>query len=123
MSRLGRFIAGAGLATSLVLLGAAAASADSHEPSADAIPTGASPESPSASEEAFPPPDPNRYPSLDVPTVPWAYDTDYYFALTRGLERDAGVTNDVARGFAMVGTVIMDLVTLPGAALAGLFGT
>lgn len=123
MRMFGRIIGGVVLAAGVVIAGAAAASAaegQAVEPSITS--TGASPNSPSASEDAFPPPDPDRYPSLDVPTESWAYETDYYFALTRGLTY-AGVESRVARGFAMLGTVPMDIVTLPGAMLAGLWGT
>jgi len=61
------------------------------------------------------------YPSLDVPTKPWAYDTGYFFALTRGLEEEGLSTWQ--RGASMVGTVPVDVVCLPTAALAGLFGS
>jgi hypothetical protein len=122
MVSIGQCIAGVVLATGLVIGGASASGADSHETSVPELDSGASPDSPSASAEAFPPEDPERYPTLDVPGVPWAYDTHYFFALTRGLE-EAGVKSRVARSSAMVGTVVMDIVTLPGAALAGLYGT
>lgn len=66
-------------------------------------------------------PDPARYPQLDVPTKPWAYDTIYFFALTRGLDEERLST--WGRRASMVGTVPLDVVGLPTAALAGLFGS
>jgi hypothetical protein len=99
----------------------AAAAPEEQETTADAVDTGGSADSPSAAANSYPAATPDRYPKLDVPTKPWAYATSYYFALTRGLEAE-GLTG-VRRGFAMVGTVPMDILTLPGAALAGLFGT
>ena len=65
--------------------------------------------------------DPERYPRLDVPTKPWAYDTRYFFQLTRGL-----VEENLApwcRRASMVGTVPLDVAVLPAAAVAGLFGS
>jgi hypothetical protein len=65
--------------------------------------------------------DPARYPRLDVPTKPWAYDTSYFFALTRGLDEE-GLPTWCQRA-SMVGTVPIDVVGLPAAALSGLFGS
>lgn len=68
-----------------------------------------------------PPRDPSRYPRLDVPTKPWAYDTSYFFALTRGLEGEQLAT--WCRRASLVGTVPIDVFGLPAAALSGLFGS
>jgi hypothetical protein len=65
--------------------------------------------------------DPEHYPSLDVPTRPWAYDTGYFFALTRGLEDERLSTWE--RRASMAGTVPLDVMGLPTAAIAGLFGS
>lgn len=65
--------------------------------------------------------DPDRYPDLDVPTKPWSYDTVYFFALTRGLDDEPLST--WGRRASMIGTVPLDVMGLPGAALAGLFGS
>lgn len=65
--------------------------------------------------------DPEHYPSLEVPTKPWAYDTSSFFALTRGLDEETD--SDWGRRASMVGTVPLDVVALPAAALAGLFGS
>ena len=63
----------------------------------------------------------DRYPSLDVPTKPWSYSGHYIFGLTRGLsEEDLPAWE---RGACMVGTVPLDLVGLPAALVAGLFGS
>jgi len=100
------------LAGVLGLLSAGPALADSHEEA------GAEPESQQVYGtnlvEAGP------YVELDVPTEPWKYQTFYFFAATRGLvEEDLNATE---KGFAMVGTITIDVVTLVGAAFAGLFG-
>jgi len=60
------------------------------------------------------------YPELHVPDDGWRYVTDYFFALTLGLEQER--LADWVRYTAMVGTVPADVLTAPGAALAGLFG-
>lgn len=65
--------------------------------------------------------DPEHYPSLDVPTKPWAYDTGHFFALTRGLEDERLSTWE--RRASMAGTIPLDVVGLPTAAIAGLFGS
>jgi hypothetical protein len=65
--------------------------------------------------------DPEHYPSLDVPSKPWAYDTGYFFALTRGLDEERLSTWE--RRASMAGTVPLDVVGLPTAAIAGLFGS
>ncbi|MCH2186089.1 hypothetical protein MK280_09480 [Myxococcota bacterium] len=63
----------------------------------------------------------NRYPSLEVPTQPWSYSGHYIFGLTRGLaDEDLPAWE---RGACMVGTVPLDLVGLPAALVAGLFGS
>jgi hypothetical protein len=59
-------------------------------------------------------------PKLTQPVVPWQYQTDYYFGLTRGLREE--VDSPIGRGCAMVGTIVLDVFILPAAALAGLFG-
>lgn len=65
--------------------------------------------------------DPSRYPYLDVPTKPWAYDTAYFFGVTRGLQdEDLPKWGEWA---SMAGTIPLDVVGLPTAALAGLFGS
>lgn len=51
---------------------------------------------------------------------PWSYNTEYFFGLTRGLP-DAGCTGS-CRPWVIPWTAVTDVVTLPGAALAGLFG-
>jgi hypothetical protein len=61
------------------------------------------------------------YPVLDVPTKDWAYETDYFFGLTRGLSEERLTSTE--KGLAMVGTITYDVISLPGAALAGLFGS
>lgn len=63
----------------------------------------------------------NRYPSLDVPSKPWAYSGHYIFGLTRGLSEED--LPPLERGACMVGTVPLDLVGLPAALVAGLFGS
>jgi hypothetical protein len=65
--------------------------------------------------------DPEHYPSLEVRTKPWEYDTSYFFALTRGLDEETDST--WGHRASMAGTVPLDLVCLPTAAIAGLFGT
>ena len=70
---------------------------------------------------SMPADDPSRHPRLDTPTRPWRYDDRYLFQLTRGLdEEQLSTTAEVA---CMVGTVPVDVVTLPAAAIAGLFGS
>ena len=62
-----------------------------------------------------------RYPNLDVPKKPWSYTGHYFFYLTRGLSE-----NDLPaweQGASMLGTVPLDLVGLPFAALAGFYGS
>ncbi len=51
---------------------------------------------------------------------PWHYNTDYYFGLTRGLPESGAPER--THPYWMVLTIPMDVITLPGAALAGLFG-
>lgn len=61
------------------------------------------------------------YPELDVPHPPWRYDTEYFFGLSRGLFKEevpAGV-----KVVSLVGTVPLDLVGLPFAAMGGFFGS
>ena len=65
--------------------------------------------------------DPYKYPDLDVPTKPWAYDTGYIFGLTRGLSDEDLSTWE--RNASMAGTVPLDVVGLAPAAIAGLFGS
>lgn len=77
--------------------------------------------SPDADATDWASPDPRRYPELDVPTKPWAYDTTYLFGLTRGL--DDLRLSPWGRRASMVGTVPVDVVSLPTAAIAGLFGS
>jgi hypothetical protein len=62
-----------------------------------------------------------QYPVLDVPTKEWEYETDYFFGLTRGLSEERLTSTE--KGLAMVGTITYDVISLPGAALAGLFGS
>jgi len=50
----------------------------------------------------------------------WSYTTEYFFGLTRGLP-DAGCTGS-CKPWVIPWTAVTDVVTLPGAALAGLFG-
>ncbi len=123
-------------AVMLMVSGAATtASADAHAadaPTADApeadAPEASGPDSGVISDvdPATPPAhwaenDPDRYPDLDVPTKPWSYDTVYFFGLTRGLDDEPLST--WGRRASMVGTVPLDVMGLPGAALAGLFGS
>ncbi len=61
------------------------------------------------------------YPRLRVPKQGWHYETSYFFMLTHGLDEEP-ITEDWILWSARVGTVIVDVFTLPGAALAGLFG-
>ena len=63
----------------------------------------------------------HRYPSLEVPTKPWSYSGHYIFGLTRGLSEEE--QSAWGRGASMVGTVPLDLVGLPAALFAGLFGS
>ena len=81
----------------------------------------ASDEQVSAVYGAKPSEDPDRYPELDTPTKPWRYDNRYLFQLTRGLG-DLGLAT-WERVTCMVGTVPVDVVVLPVAAVAGLFGS
>jgi len=55
------------------------------------------------------------------PYEPWHYNTDYFFGLTRGLWEEEGVS-PVLRPVVMIFTLPLDIVILPAAALAGLFG-
>ena len=65
--------------------------------------------------------DPPNSGSGDPEQRGWAYDTDYFFALTRGLEPDTDLSAVGIRWVRPL-TVTMDVVTLPTAALAGLSG-
>jgi hypothetical protein len=51
----------------------------------------------------------------------WAYDTDYFFALTRGLKDDTDLGKVAIRWIRPL-TITFDVATLPTAALAGLAG-
>ena len=51
---------------------------------------------------------------------PWHYNTDYFFGLTRGLPESGA--SERSQPYWMVLTIPADVITLPGAALAGLFG-
>jgi len=78
---------------------------------------------PGASLAAGPQPEPYRerpVPKLTQPHVPWQYQTHYFFGLTRGLSEE--VDSPTGRGFAMIGTITLDVFIVPMAALAGLFG-
>jgi len=130
----------AGSLVALALLCAAgAAAADQHAGSGDT--TEAASSAPDAGAEAMSAPaddrgtlsapapadgyeaahDGDTYPSLDVPTRPWAYETGLFFALTRGLDEQP--LSDWERRASMVGTVPLDVVMLPTAAIGGLFGS
>jgi hypothetical protein len=148
LERVGRFGLGLAMAAALLILsGFAPALADSGEPgmagsaSTEAVATPADPHvekikaveqlaprdptrggvSPDANAADWAAPNPTRYPQMDVPTKPWAYDTSYFFGLTRGLDDEPLST--WCRRASMVGTVPVDVVGLPTAALAGLFGS
>jgi hypothetical protein len=99
----------------------ASTSAPSTQTTAPATSTPNAGVSATANAADWAPPDPDRYPRLDVPTKPWAYDTAYFFQLTRGLGDE--VKSTWGRRASMVGTVPIDVVGLPTAALAGLFGS
>ena len=66
-----------------------------------------------------PDPKPNRV--LEIPHPPWKYDTDYFFGLSRGLFREDVPTGVKAVG--LLGSVPLDLVGLPFAALGGFYGS
>ena len=51
----------------------------------------------------------------------WAYDTDYFFAMTRGLKTDTDL-GPTGQRWVRPWTLTFDVVTLPTAALAGLSG-
>jgi hypothetical protein len=68
----------------------------------------------------LPPPDSGPYAELEMPDEGWRYETSYFFMLTCGL-REEPIKRWV-RNVSMAGTVPLDIFTLPGAALAGLFG-
>jgi len=51
----------------------------------------------------------------------WAYDTDYFFAMTRGLKTDTDL-GPVSQRWVQPWTFTFDVATLPTAALAGLSG-
>jgi hypothetical protein len=75
------------------------------------------------SDEPFvgPKPEGEGYPKLDVPHPPWHYDTQYLFGLSRGLFHEN--VSGAVKGVSLVGTVPFDLVGLPFALVAGLFGS
>lgn len=118
-------------ATALVLASAGLASADqSLEVQAAVDEAVAAMAEQAAAAEADPPPPPEpaqpmeKYevsPSEPSPmNEPWSYNTEYFFGLTRGLPA-AGCTGSCRWGV-VPWTAVTDVVTLPGAALAGLFG-
>ena len=59
--------------------------------------------------------------TVDPEARGWAYDTGYFFYLTRGL-KDGTDLGPVGRRWVRPWTVTFDVVTLPTAALAGLSG-
>lgn len=65
--------------------------------------------------------DPPNFATGDPETRGWAYDTEYFFALTRGLKTDTDL-GTVGQRWVRPWTLTMDVVTLPTAALAGLSG-
>ncbi len=65
-------------------------------------------------------PPPVSGPSIVERDAGWRYDTDYFFGLTRGLP-ESGL-RPRCRPYVVPFTIVLDLVTLPGAALSGLFG-
>jgi len=93
----------------LLLAAAPAVRADSH---------GTSEAEPTAVTETAPEPGPA--PATGESGEGWHYETGYLFGVTRGLP-EAGIRGGW-RYAAMVLTVPFDVVTLPIAALAGLFG-
>ena len=68
-----------------------------------------------------PEPDPKPNPVLEIPHSPWKYGTDYFFGLSRGLFREDVPTGVKAVG--LLGSVPLDLVGLPFAALGGFYGS
>ena len=51
---------------------------------------------------------------------PWRYNTDFFFQLTRGLPESGA--SERSQPYWKVLTIPGDVITLPGAAIAGLFG-
>ena len=64
---------------------------------------------------------PNTGGTEDPEKRAWRYDTDYFFVLTRSLERDTDLSAS-GRRWVVPWTVLFDVATLPTAALAGLSG-
>ncbi len=91
-----------------VFAGESEAVAGSAEPAAASI----SAADPDASE---------RSSSLGGLYEPWRYDTGYFFGLSRGLWEEEGLSPGF-RPAVLCLTLPLDLVILPAAALAGLFG-
>lgn len=65
--------------------------------------------------------DPPNVATGDPETRAWAYDSDYFFAMTRGLETDTDL-GEVGRRWVRPLTFTFDVITLPTAAMAGLSG-
>ena len=61
------------------------------------------------------------YPKLEVPKSPWKYDGQYFFGLSRGVFHED--VPGAVKGVSLLGTVPLDLVGVPFAAVAGLFGS
>ena len=64
---------------------------------------------------------PKPNPVLEIPHPPWKYGTYYLFGLSRGLFREDGPIG--VKGVGLLGTVPLDLVGLPFAALGGFYGS
>ena len=60
------------------------------------------------------------YPKLDVPNPSWKYDGQYFFGLSRGVFHED--VPGAVKGVSLLGTVPLDLVGVPFATVAGLFG-
>ena len=60
------------------------------------------------------------YPKLDIPKTPWKYDGQYFFGLSRGVFQED--VPGAVKGVSLLGTVPLDLVGVPFATVAGLFG-